>query len=311
MSSTSGSKRISASAPGSLMLMGEHAVLNRYRALCAAVNQRIRVEATPRSDRELSIASDLGSHRGAIDDIRAVRPFQFILEALRQFAPPSGLDVTVKAEFSSTVGFGSSAAVTVATLAVVQAMHGQVPDRDTLLRQAIQVIRSVQGNASGADAAAAVFGGLVGFRSEPLKVAPLAVELPLTAVYAGYKTPTPEVIKAVAAFQSAHPDTAARIFREMDGLVEQALTALWEQNLKKLGDLFNQHHQLQAELGCSDSTLEHLVQRLRENPEVCGAKISGSGLGDCVIALGTTEAQVDGYTSFPAILSPQGVTLDD
>ena len=49
-----------ASAPGSLMLMGEYAVLKGAAALCAAIDKRIYVKLTPRNDQKIMIHSALG-----------------------------------------------------------------------------------------------------------------------------------------------------------------------------------------------------------------------------------------------------------
>ncbi|MDA3873545.1 MAG: GHMP kinase, partial [Kiritimatiellae bacterium] len=86
--------------------------------------------------------------------------------------------------------------------------------------------------------------------------------------------------------------------------------ALRTTDQKRIGQLLNLHDGLQAALGCSDETLEYLVHQLRAHPGVLGAKISGSGLGDCVIALGNSQAKVSGYENFPIDIAPQGVTLE-
>ena len=54
--------QLKASAPGSLMLMGEHAVLHGKKALVCAIDQRISVSLTPREDARISIVSALGEY---------------------------------------------------------------------------------------------------------------------------------------------------------------------------------------------------------------------------------------------------------
>ena len=48
----------------------------------------------------------------------------------------------------------------------------------------------------------------------------------------------------------------------------------------------NIHQGLQSALGVSNSRIEEIVYALREAPGIDGAKISGSGLGDCVVGVG-------------------------
>ena len=111
-----------ASAPGSLMLLGEHAVLHGQLALVCAVNRRIQVTLTPRKDRTIRISSALGRRSMTVDAIKPSKPLRFVMAALRRFAKtlPSGFDLRIDSDFSHQVGLGSSAAVTVATLAVLK-----------------------------------------------------------------------------------------------------------------------------------------------------------------------------------------------
>ena len=51
----------------------------------------------------------------------------------------------------------------------------------------------------------------------------------------------------------------------------------------------NEHHHLQRELGVSTPLIEELIAHLCRDTEIYGAKISGSGMGDCVIAVGESS----------------------
>ena len=146
---------IQVSAPGSLMLMGEHAVLHGRRALVCAVNRRLRVRVQPRKDDQVRLHSHLGRLELALDHVRPIPPFQFVLAAIRRYRGrlTGGLDLRIESEFSSTVGLGSSAAVTVATCAALERLTGGRPGRPALLRTAREVVREVQGLGSGADVA--------------------------------------------------------------------------------------------------------------------------------------------------------------
>ncbi|MCC5850695.1 MAG: GHMP kinase, partial [Verrucomicrobia bacterium] len=106
-----------ASAPGTLMLMGEHAVLHGHRALCAAVDPRISVSLHPRQDRRLRVVSALGEMETDLKSLEPVPPFTFVMEAVRRSGIHRGLDLDIQSGFSAEIGFGSSAAVTVATVA--------------------------------------------------------------------------------------------------------------------------------------------------------------------------------------------------
>ena len=125
-----------ASAPGSLMLLGEHAVLHGQPALVCAVNRRIHVSLAPRNDGAIRITSSLGRYSASIDRIKPAKSFRFVVAAIRRFGRKltTGFDLRIDSEFSHKIGFGSSAAVTVATLAVLSKwLNGSGSPRKLLL----------------------------------------------------------------------------------------------------------------------------------------------------------------------------------
>lgn len=282
-------RSITASAPGSLMLLGEHAVLHGRRALVASVNQRLTVTLTPRHDRQLEIRSALGSHLTALDDPESHPKFRFILAATAAVPITSGgLTIEVRAEFSDQIGFGSSAAVTVATVAALRRWDGLDTDRPTIFLAAREIIRSVQGRGSGADVAASVYGGLVLYRAEPLELTPLPVHPALTAVYSGSKLPTPEVIRIVEEKRAQQPDQFDLLYDLMDRCSGTAAEAAARGDWATVGQMLEVGQGVMDEIGLSNAALDAILQALRADPGIRGAKISGSGLGDCAIGLGHT-----------------------
>ncbi len=71
------------SAPGSVMLLGEYAVLFGKPALVCALNKRIHVTLTPRQDTTINIHSELlGTYTTELNELQMVKPFQFVLGRL-------------------------------------------------------------------------------------------------------------------------------------------------------------------------------------------------------------------------------------
>ncbi|MCX7007453.1 MAG: GHMP kinase [Kiritimatiellaeota bacterium] len=282
-------KEVIVSAPGSLMLMGEHAVLHGRRALCAALDQRMHVQLRTRDDRRIRLRSALGTLETTLDTLTVQAPFTFVLATLlrQRRRLTHGLDIIIKAEFSHQIGFGSSAAVTVALLRALDEMFAlglRTPEK--FLTETRAIIHAVQGCGSGADAAASLCGGIVLYRAEPLQLRVLSVAPQLTAVYSGYKTPTPEVIAIVKRQHQRNPPLFAKLFDLMDDCVARAVPLISKKDWAGFGALLDFHHGLQAALGVNTPELEQICQQLRKTPGIHGAKISGSGLGDCAVGLG-------------------------
>ena len=311
------SHTITASAPGSLMIAGEHAVLRGRRAVVAAVAQRVRVRLTarPGSDR-LHVESALGRWDFQLAEIGAAPPpakLRFVLAALarRREQLPHGLDLHIEADMSDQVGFASSAAVTVATAAALRRWLGEDGDARDLFLESREIIRAVQGVGSGADAAAAVYGGAVLYRAEPLEVEKLPHLFPLTAVYSGHKTPTPEVVAYVEQRRQAEPERYARLFDAIDACVGRAAEAIRRADGPALGAALNDNQALMEQMGVNTPALAAIIAALRATPGVLGAKISGSGLGDCAIGLGAAAPSHCPGQPIPVTLSAQGVSFEE
>ena len=284
-------KSYKASAPGSLMLLGEHAVLQRKHALVAAIDQRITVELIPHDERTIKINShSLGTLELALDQFEIKEPFQFILQTIDKFREkiPSGFTLEINAEFSATCGLGSSAAVTVATLAVlILWLEQKTPDLMQLYLTGKEIINLVQGVGSGADVAASVFGGVVAYRTSPLLLERIAVDLPLITVYSGSKLATKNVVAQVERLRARHVNIFELLYETIDRCVMEASDAIKAADWERLGEIMDIHQGLQDALGVNNPTLAKIIFALRKHKKVLGAKISGSGLGDCVIALGS------------------------
>jgi len=306
------SPEIIVSAPGSLMLMGEHAVLHGRRALCAAINCCLRVRLRPRKDRQIRLRSTLGKLDTTLDQLVIQPPFTFVLATLlhvrRQLT--HGADITIESEFSHEIGFGSSAAVTVAllgALALTFRLFRPMLNQEQWLRAAIAIIRKVQGVGSGADAAASLLGGVVLYRADPLEFRQIPSVAPrITAVYSGHKEPTPTVIRQVALAHARHPRIFSAIFDLMDACVARTAPFLKQKRWNKAGEVLNIHHGLQAALGVNTPALEEICHRLRNSPGISGAKISGSGLGDCAIGLGWTRTDLAPYATHRLTVARRG-----
>ncbi|MCE9615594.1 MAG: mevalonate kinase [Lentisphaerae bacterium] len=300
-----------ASAPGSLMLFGEHAVLHGYLAISCAINLRVTVHATRRTDGRLRVMSALGERETPLAAPDATPPFQFAVTTAAAFAEvlPGGIDVRIESEFRDDLGLGSSAAVTVATHAALDALVGQVHPHRALQERCLAIIRRVQGLGSGADAAASILGGVVAYRAEPLEMRRVAVGVPLAVAYSGAKEKTAVVVGKVERLRAAHPEAVDRIYRAMDAVAHDALSPLAARDWVRVGQLCNMGQGLMAAIGVSTPMLDRMLAELRQAPGVTGTKISGSGLGDCIVGIGSATADAVPFPLLPVSASDRGVEV--
>lgn len=295
------------------MLLGEHAVLHGNRALVGAINRRIDVALFQTSDNLVTIHSSLGNYQAPLTELVDHPKFRFVLQAVKQYLDyiPSGFELKITSEFSADIGFGSSAAVTVSVHAALMYWTlGSEPEQEALFKQALETVLAVQGRGSGSDLAASVFGGVVGYTTDPDFI-PVAVSVPLTAVYCGYKTPTPDVILRVEQLKAEQPEKFERIYFDMNAGAEEAIAKLAKHDFPGFGKIMNRNQELMAELGVNTPELQEIVEALQEAPDIFGAKISGSGLGDCAVGIGYADLNELDYPVFHLEITPAGCQYYD
>jgi mevalonate kinase len=274
------------------MLLGEYAVLYAKPALVLAVDQRITVTVTPSDSSSIAISSPgYAEWVGDLSTLGITAPFTFVTACLWQLRHrlPGGCHVLINSDFTDQIGLGSSAAVTVATLAALYTWCKITFSSLSLIKAARSIVRLVQGGlGSGADVAAAVMGGIVYYQAKPLLVIPATFEnmLPLTVIYSGSKTATSKAITQVSEDFACSPMLFKKLCEAIAACTKQGYAALQQKNYSLLGKVMNVQQGLLESLGVATPELVLLLQQLRSQPQIFGAKISGAGLGDCVIALG-------------------------
>ncbi len=281
-------------APANLMLMGEHAVVYGHPAIACAIDQWISIAWQPTTPNQLIIDSKLGHHQTDFQTLADHPKLRFILEAFQAFQPqlqrlPFGLHLTVQSDFSSTIGFGSSAAVLAATLGGLNHLLQLNRTTEQLFQIGLNIIHAIQKRGSGTDLAASLTGGLLHFQpataQQPAQLIPLPFQpFGLSLVYCGYKTPTAEVLSQVQQQWQIQPQLLEQLYQLMGDTTHTAIQALQQQDLTSFFKLINTYQGLMDALGVNDATLSQWVYQLRTLG--CPAsKISGSGLGDCVLGL--------------------------
>lgn len=295
------------------MLLGEYGVLFGKPALVCAIDKRIHVTLTPRADTAIHIHSDIhGTYTTDLHELRIEKPFHFVLSAIKLYQGKirRGCDINITSEFSDKVGLGSSAAVTVATLAAIVSWLDIRVSPLYLLKHGRSIIRECQGTGSGADVAASVYGGVVYYQAQPLAAEKIAVKIPLSLYYCGFKTKTADAIRHVQAQFAAYPQVFKQLCAGIGQCAADALPLVRRQEFSKLGAIMNIQQGMMESLGVNMPVLQHMTTVLREQEGVTGAKISGSGLGDCVVALGEVQPDLKFDGAYAGIQSiPVEVTL--
>lgn len=294
---------IKVSAPGKLMLFGEHAVVHGKPCIVTSVNHRMSVEVEKRDDNKIVLtAPDVGveNHEVMINDLKNEqhrKECKFVFMAVGNFFEKynikSGLNIKTKSDFSSKVGFGSSSAVTVSMIKALSELFGiNMTDRN-IFDLSYKTVLDIQGVGSGFDVAAATYGGILFFKKAGEVIRKINVkDLPLIVGYTGVKADTPTLVREINEKKMKYPELIGPVFDLSEKKVILANRALEEGNLETLGELMNFSHGLLNAVGVSSGELEKLIFASR-NAESLGAKLSGAGGGDCMITLAKSDNQED------------------
>jgi len=273
-----------ASAPGKLILFGEHAVVFGEPALAAAIDLRTEVFARPHGE-WLVDGSTLEEPR-----------YAYVRKAVETAWKGGPLWLEVRSMIPVGCGLGSSAAVTVATLGALAAPGGAV-DPEGVARRAFGVELAVQGRASPIDTTTATHGAAVLVRKEAGKDLLWTIETgptrwflhhcglpPMSLVVGntGIAAATGPLVAGVKAKVEKDP-RAADAVREIGTITLEGLKALQAGDLVRAGALMDRDHELLEYLGVGHPLLDKLVRAARRH--AFGAKLTGAGGGGSMFAL--------------------------
>ncbi len=291
------------------MLFGEHAVVYNRPCLVAAVSQRLFVEVEKNSENKILIDAPemkISGFTVSLADLDKEQPneIRFVLETVknffRKYNVESGLKIRTESQFSAKYGFGSSSAVTVCTIKALAELFEIKMEKKEIFDLAYKTVLDIQGVGSGFDIAAAIYGGVIYFLTGGKKIEPLEVKgIPLIVGYTGVKASTSEIVKAVKAEMEKDPEYYEKLYDDISQIVEKAKIAMENSNWPEVGRLMTENQEIlrkfkapSAEYGVSSEIIEKLIEACQK-AGAFGAKLSGAGVGDCIIALGEDKERIE------------------
>ena len=196
--------------------------------------------------------------------------------------------LSVASEVPMQRGLGSSAAVAAAVVDAVASASG-VPlglaERTELVQQSEMI---AHGRASGIDTAAVL--SEVPILFEQAAISPVAVDGRFVFVVAdtGVTGSTAIAVGGVRSLREAQPALVNGLVDRLSELTREAVRCLQQGDLDTLGAAMNEAHESLNRLGVGSDELDRLVGAARRAGAL-GAKLTGGGLGGCVVALSRAD----------------------
>lgn len=312
---------VRASAPGKIILFGEHAVVYGEPSLSLALDRRIRIEAEEAPDGTVVNGEPLDPHRHA-----------YIRQALRLAAPHRAFRLRNESDLPSAGGVGSSAALSVATVAAaLRVVRGHAAPLHEVASLAFETEWTVQGAASPNDTSVATAGGAVllspdgrdpgvplwkierGERTWNVHRIELP-RLPLVVAHTGMRARTADQVAIVRRLLDTDP-SAREVLRDIGRITRQGVAALLAGDLSRVGALMDRNHACLHALGVDTPQLARLTAAARAVPGTYGAKLTGAGGGGSLIVLTDNAADVQstlqrlGASAFAAVAGARGLEV--
>lgn len=275
-----------ASAPGKVILFGEHAVVYGEPAIAVALS--LRTEVTLRE------AGDQHRVNGQV-----ISPYHhaYIRDAVENLWKGGPLDIRTESRIPSASGLGSSGALSVATVGALLQLQDRFGEEATAREAYAAEVAAQKGRGSPTDTSTVTHGRAVLVDGEPRAGLLWEIargerrwylhhldipKLTLVVGHTGVRGRTADEVAKVARFVK-RTGFAREVIRDIGRVTRAAVPLLAAHDKPALGKRMDEAHNLLRILGVSHPKLDALCEAAR--PHAHGAKLTGSGGGGSMIAL--------------------------
>jgi mevalonate kinase len=283
----------SASAPGKIILFGEHAVVYGRPALAVPVRQvqaTAEVEASSRSGvwiaaPDIGLASELAQLASDQPLAAAVRG---VFSALGIAGFPA-IQIRISSSIPVASGLGSGAAVSVALIRALSAHLGQPLSDEQVSALTFEIEKLHHGTPSGIDNTVVTYARPVYFvKGQPPETFKVGAPFTIVIGDTGVAASTKAVVSDVRQLWQTAPRRWEDVFDRVGKIARQARAAIESGDLSALGPLMDANQALLRIMSVSSPELERLLSAARA-AGAQGAKLSGGGRGGNMIALAPKE----------------------
>ncbi len=283
-----------ASAPGKLILFGEHFVVYGLPAIATAIEAR--TVAVVKQAREFSLQDNRPETPGYKKEKRDQQS-----DSIQRILRVMGLEgekvsIELGGDLIAASGVGASGASSAAIAAALNEEFKLGKGIDEINDVAYEGEKGYHGVPSGIDNCCSTYGGFILFRKNLKTGKGIVKQLRSKAILSivigntGITSNTTKVVEDVKREQQRDPDRFSRMLDDYSTIVKEAEISLDNGDLRKIGLLMNMNHLLLAEMDVSCPELEELVD-IASRSGALGAKLTGTGRGGLMIALVNKETE--------------------
>jgi mevalonate kinase len=283
-----------ASAPGKVILFGEHFVVYGVKAILCSINKRVTVTAEKINERKISINSDIGDlvlepNKSILEINSPLKPFYYLANKAIE-NQNTGIQIKIDSEIPLGVGLGSSSACCVAGAGAIFKLFGDI-SKEEILELAIEAERTIFENTSGADCTVCMYGGIMEYdKKQGFKKIEDEPNFQLVIANSNIEHSTESMVSKVKEFKNKNKEKFSRLLNQESKLVEEVLELLKKNNTKELGRKINENQKYLENIEISNNQLRNMIKIGQKSS--FGAKITGSGGGGCIFTI-TDESNLE------------------
>lgn len=275
-----------ASAPGKIILFGEHFVVHGTKAILAAIDKRVTVTTTFTENKTIRVNSELGTIEVPIssshEEVKSeFKPFVYLVnKIINSNQNINGLEVTIDSDIPIGVGLGSSSACCVAAAASISELFKELSSEE-ILNMSIEAEKTIFPDTSGADCTVCTYGGMIEYPS----IEKIDNTFDLNLLIANSMIPhnTKNSVEKVNKFKENDEERFSQLCDLENGLIGEVIVAMKNNDATTFGLKMSENQKYLEEIQVSNDTLRGMISSLKEIS--LGTKITGAGDGGCVIAL--------------------------
>ncbi len=282
----------SASAPGKVILFGEHAVVYGEPAIAVPVTTTqataivsARVQSKPG---EIWIEAPDISLSAPLDQLDVDHPLRTAIQIVigdRDLNQVPSCKIQITSEIPPSSGMGSSAAISTAIIRAFSAFLGKRLSNEQVSDLTFEVEKIHHGNPSGIDNTVISYQKPIYYRKgDPFEFLTVGQAFTILIIYCGKPGNTRKAVSEVRERWQEEPEQYNQIFTRIGKITQSAKRIMEEENPDQLGPLMDENHELLCKIGVSSPELNQLVLAAKKGGAL-GAKLSGGGLGGHIIAL--------------------------
>ena len=332
------------SAPGKIILFGEHAVVYDKLGIACSIDKRCFVKISPTNKNIVFIkAEDLGlkksfrkkelsdffeaintlKEKGELDEIKEIyrkdrlSPCFFVIASIFRRYDFKGLKIEIESEIPKNLG--SSSAVFSALALAISKFLGKKLSKKEISDFAFEGdIIAHGGTPSGIDNNVVTYGGYIQYKkSEGVRLPNINFKLPLVIVDSGEPAKTSKTVSFIRKLKEEKPKFVNPVLEKLEEISYLGIKALKSKNLKKFGSLMIKYYHELKKLKISTKKLDRIISLALKNKALGAKPTGGWGGGSCLVLAKNQKGivnlikifQNNGFKAFQSKIGVEGVKL--